>query len=74
MNLPFSDNEPSYEDGRTLLNGNTLDSDNKLIEGKLTTTGELLLNPSKNEIEEEKKGEREFQFGGNAEAEEDQQF
>ena len=60
MNLPFSDNEPSYEDGRTLLNGNTLDSDNKLIEGKLTSTGELLLNPSKNEIEEEKKGEREF--------------
>lgn len=34
MNLPFLESEPTYEDGRTLLNGNTLDADNQVVEAQ----------------------------------------
>lgn len=72
MNLLFTESEPSFEDGRTLLNGSTLDAENKVVEAKPTSAGDLLISGQKGEIEEEKKGEQEFQFNEHEENEEDQ--
>jgi hypothetical protein len=43
MNLLFTESEPSFEDGRTLLNGSTLDAENKVVEAKPTSAGDLLI-------------------------------
>ena len=58
MNLPFSEMEPSYDEGRTLLNGNTLDKDNQVVEAPPITADELGVGSS--HLIEEEKGEMQF--------------
>lgn len=50
--------EPSYDEGRTLLNGNTLDKDNQVVEAPPITADELGVGSS--HLIEEEKGEMQF--------------
>lgn len=58
MSIPFLESEPIFEEGRCLLNGNTLDADNKVIEVKAIIVEE---NPAISLLQiEEEKGEIAF--------------
>jgi hypothetical protein len=58
MSLPFLESEPTFEEGRTLLNGNTLDVDNKVVEAKPIKAEDAPVSSSI--LIEEEKGEMAF--------------
>ena len=68
MNLPFLESEPTYEDGRTLLNGNTLDADNKVVEAQAIIVEDAPFSSSI--LIEEEKGE----MASNNEQNENEEF
>lgn len=50
----FSEPEPSFEEGRTLLNGSTLDENNQVVQSLEFATSQQIEEENKERMEEEK--------------------